>query len=171
MDKKKTKKDLDDKIKELEEKLSKLAKTDDHPPPRPAWMKEDPDRIKFDDEVTIGEDKLDTMKEISDAKKQVIARAGTVKTTEDGSVLPEDEVQPVRIPSESIHEFTNLEKCECECHNKGRIDCQYCYDHKEHLENKKRVRDESLDGYDEKKIMELIETDKAKKEKKHWWNR
>lgn len=164
---KKSKKEMEDKIKQLEEKLSGLKKQlepKNHSPPKPAWMKEDIDRVKFDHE-------FDTIKEIGIAKKQVIARAGTVKTTEDGSVDPQDKVETVKIPSKSIHEFTNKDVCECECHDNGKMDCQHCYDHMEHLENKKINRDKSLDGYDEEKIMELIEADKVKKDKKPSWIR
>lgn len=167
--KKNTKKDLEDKIKELEKRLGvsddQLHGNDED------WMKPDKNHAHFedDDAPEIGEDIFDTIKEIAKAKKQVIPRAGSVQTTEDGNVLSEDNVEPIRIPKQSIHEFTNLEKCECECHGKGKVDCMYCYDHKQHLDAKRKKVPDVTDEYDESKILELIKADKIKKEKKHWW--
>ncbi len=160
-------KELEDKIKELENKLKQLNHASK---PKPKWMSEEKepfDYVDEDNELEIGEDKFDTMKEISKTKKQVIPRAGTIPTTEDGNVSADDNVEPVKIPDEGIHEFTNLEECECECHPKKQ-DCIDCYDHPIHLEDKRK--EPEVEEYDKEKISELIEADKAKKEKKHWWN-
>jgi hypothetical protein len=151
------------------------------------WLEPDDDITPFDTKYEkdrkkkratasspLGHDREDTIKQISKAKRTSEQKAGLVKNTESGSVFAEDDGAPDRIPSESIHEFENLEVCVCECHLKNKKDCMLCYDHpihlkdkREHYDNKKDTK--SVDGYDEAKIMELIEKDKAKTKKTPWW--
>ena len=88
----------------------------------------------------IGHDKIDTMKQISDAKEKSEQRAGLVRLSDDGSVWEEDEPVDIKIPKESIHSFDNLDFCECKCHDRGKKDCMYCYDHPIHLETKREMR-------------------------------
>ena len=128
-----SKKDLEDKIKELKEKLSKISDT---------HRRQDEERAKF--VITsspIGQDKLDTIKRVSDAKRKSEQKAGLIKLSDDGSVWEEDEPINIKIPTESIHEFSNLEFCECGCHDNGKKDCMHCYDHPTHLEAKRRMKD------------------------------
>ena len=120
----------------------------------------------------LGEDKIDTIRRINDAKKKTIKIAGLVKNTDDGSIWDEDEPYEVKIPESSIHEFKNQEVCICECHNRKKRDCMECYDHPKHLSDKRAMSiKEPPDEYDEAKILELIEQDKAKKQKPTWWQR
>ncbi len=169
------KKALDDKIKELEHKLSRLT------------AELDPEKEQHKKYVIgsspIGIDKGDTIREVVKAKRNSEQRAGLIKNSDDGSVMGEDDYQPDRIPSESIHEFENLEVCICECHTRKKRDCMNCYDHPTHLENKRKPTNKKIDlhlegcsdvvkdEYDEDKIIELIEADKAKKDKKSWLKR
>ncbi len=119
------KKDLEDKIKELEEKLEKT----------------DEERAHFVIASSpIGHDKLDTIKRISEAKKKSQQKAGLIRLSDDGSVWSEDEPTDIKIPHKSIHDFDNLEFCECECHERDKKDCMYCYDHPMHLEAKREMR-------------------------------
>jgi hypothetical protein len=118
----------------------------------------------------IGTDEFDTIKEINKAKNESEKKAGLIKTTSDGSVWDEDDIQLSKIPNESIHQFDDLEKCNCDCHPR-KYDCMNCYDHPIHLDAKRKMTERPTDGYDEAKIMELIEKDKAKQSKKRWWQR
>ena len=150
---KKSDKDLEDKIRELQKKLSegnKDYKTEKNS--ETEWMKKDTitpfDNEKTDEERAkfviasspIGHNKLDTMKQISDAKKNAEQKAGLIRLSDDGSVWEEDEPIDIKIPSKSIHTFDNLEFCECRCHENGKKDCMYCYDHPTHLEAKREMR-------------------------------
>ncbi len=118
----------------------------------------------------LGADRIETIKQIQDAKKKSKQRAGMVKSTEDGSTLEEDEPQYTRIPESGIHEFENIEECVCDCHP-AKKDCMNCYDHPIHLEKKRKMFEKPKDEYDEAKIMELIEADKAKSKKKWFWSK
>ncbi len=102
----------------------------------------------------------DMIKKISKAKKDSKPLAGIVKSTDNGSIFNTDTDK--KIQYKSIHHFDNMEECVCECHPTKK-DCLQCYDHPTHLEIKKTVVE-----YDEEKIMQLIEQDKAKKSKKSW---
>lgn len=119
----------------------------------------------------LGKNKLETIKLINDAKEKSTQRAGLVKNTNDGSVWEEDGYIEPKIPESGIHEFENTEECVCECHERKKRDCMHCYDHPVHLEKKRKMTEKPKTEYDEAKIIELIEADKAKKEKKHWWSR
>ena len=131
-----SKKDLEDKIKELEEKL---ARTDE-------------ERAHFVIASSpIGHDKLDTIKQVSEAKKKSQQKAGLIRLSDDGSVWSEDEPTDIKIPRESIHDFDNLEFCECECHDRDKKDCLHCYDHPQHLESKREMRKPSSPVKDESK--------------------
>ena len=143
------------------------------------WMEPDEDApeleavddIDLHNKPALGEDRVDTIKQIADAKKKSKQIAGLVKSTESGSTWSEDEPEDVKIPHSSIHTFENTLECKCSCHPSKR-DCVDCYDHPVHLEKKRNMsQPESVDGYNEEKIMELIEEDKAKTDKKHWWQR
>ncbi len=113
----------------------------------------------------IGDDPLDTVRKVVKAKKTSEQRAGLIKNTSSGSLHDEDNSESIRVPFEPIHEFDNDEVCECSCHP-NKKDCMDCYDHPEHLEGKRKKPVENV--YDDVRIMELIEEDKAKKDKKSW---
>ncbi len=126
------KKDLKDKIKQLEEKLGKLSRDSG---------KTDEERAMFVIASSpIGQDKLDTIRQVSEAKKKSQQKAGLIRLSDDGSVWEEDEPTDIKIPRESIHDFDNLEFCECECHERDKKDCMHCYDHPMHLESKREMR-------------------------------
>lgn len=114
----------------------------------------------------IGDNPLDTVRKVVKAKESSEPRAGLVKNTSSGSTHDEDNIESKRVPTETIHDFDNMDVCECECHP-NKKDCMNCYDHPEHLEKKRRkpVKKE----YDEARIAELIKEDKAKKDKTPWW--
>jgi len=97
----------------------------------------------------IGDDELDTLRQIVDAKNKSEKRAGLVRTTDEGNL---DEIEFI-IPTETIHHFDNLDECTCSCHPKKR-DCMECYDHPIHL-----------------KVKEDIVEKTYVKPKKRWWNR
>ena len=153
------KKELNKKIAELEDKLRKLSIK--YPPEKPV--------VFVQSQSPVG-DETDTIKQVMEARKDSEQRAGLVKNTGDGSTLPEDYNEADRIPKNSIHKFDILDECVCECHLTDKMDCLLCYDHPVHLEAK-RPQPKPDDGYDEAKITELIEEDKAKKNKKSWWRR
>ena len=146
--------DLQDEINELENKLKqlKIKNVEKH---KGFLIASSP----------IGVDSNETVKEITRAKEKSEAKAGLVKNTADGSTLEEDNVETIRIPTESIHQFDNMDECVCECHPK-KYDCMNCYDHPVHLNTKRKPV--TKPEY-EARIMELIEQDKI--EKKHWWKR
>lgn len=154
---------LDAKIKELEEKLRMLdTRTNSS------------DKI-IQNKVMVGTSPIgfdleDTTKEIIKANKESEQRAGLVKNTDDGSVLDEDKTSDVRIPTTSIHIFDNLKECVCKCHDNNKADCVKCYDHPIHLTTKINMHKKTIE-YDDAKILELINADKAKKNKKSWWKR
>lgn len=150
--------DLNDKIEELEIKLQQLKKNE-----------EEQHKNFVIANSPIGVNKIDTIKEISKAKDDSEKRAGLIKNTASGSVMEEDDVPDIRVPDESIHHFDDLEHCDCECHPKKQ-DCMYCYDHPVHLDMKRKPEKPS-DGYDDVKIMQLIEEDKAKKDEKSWFKK
>ena len=172
---KNTKKDLEDKIKELDAKLARLSETLESEKQKPIeskkeklerYEKEYLEKLESEKgdgqrdiyvlgQSPIGHDKRDTIKQIASAKKDSTAQAGLVKNTEDGSVLTEDKPENVRIPLGSIHLFTNMEECECGCHPMKK-DCQNCYDHPEHLTTKREIRtptitEESIEEIPQKK--------------------
>ena len=119
-----------DKIRELEEKLGIISAE-----------VQDEKRAEFVIASSpIGHDSLDTIRQVSEAKKKSEKRAGITRLSGDGSVWEEDEPTDIRIPHESIHTFDNLEFCECECHQGGKKDCMQCYDHPMHLEAKREMR-------------------------------
>lgn len=124
------KKDLEDKIEELKKKLSRLDKNEH------IKVLETNEPLVLDS-LPVGENKID-IKEITRAKNESIQQAGTVRNTDDGSVLPEDEPEYVRVPEQGIHTFENEEECVCECHP-SKKDCMHCYDHPEHLERKRDI--------------------------------
>jgi len=150
--------DLEKHIKTLEEELDKERK-----------LKLLLDRKKHRKMVIgtspIGDDPLDTVRKVVKAKETSEQRAGVVKNTGSGSLHEEDNTEPTRVPFEPIHDFLT-EKCVCPCHP-NKKDCMFCYDHPEHLE-KKRKKPIKIE-YDDVRIAELIEEDKAKKEKQPWW--
>jgi hypothetical protein len=129
---------------------------------------EDIEEDYLENKPTLGEDKFDTIKQISEARNSSEQRAGLVKNTDSGSTWEEDTPVDIKIPSSSIHKFENIEECICECHPRKK-DCMHCYDHPEHLERKRKVKTPT--EYNEAKIQELIEQDKVKQTKKHWWNK
>lgn len=179
------KKELEKKIRELEEKLSKLAvNLEKDGAKKTGWMQPDNERIRFDHErrdserrelaigsSPVGVDKIETIRELVKARDNSESKAGLTKTTEDGSVQADDDVEPT-FPTESIHDFNNTLECTCDCHPKKR-DCQHCYDHPVHLDMKRQrmMPPPPPDEYDEKKILELIDADKAKKGKKSLWEK
>jgi hypothetical protein len=116
----------------------------------------------------IGNNLLETTREVVKAKETSEKRAGLIANTASGSTMEEDNVDAERVPLKSIHIFDNLEECLCTCHP-TKQDCMKCYDHPEHLQGKRKNK--TVDGYDEKRIMALIDEDKAKKEKKSWKQR
>jgi len=155
------KEDLEDKIHELEEKLKRL------------------DGFKRDKDIhdtvmlgtsPIGIDANDTLNEISKAKSESTQRAGLVKNSTEGSVWEGDETVIQKIPNTSIHDFDTVDFCSCNCHPQ-KYDCMKCYDHPVHLDEKRNRTAKPTDEYNEEKIMELIEQDKARQSKKHWWQK
>ncbi|KKL93635.1 hypothetical protein LCGC14_1872670, partial [marine sediment metagenome] len=118
--KKGSKKDLADKIKELEARLHQLDNKLKSEPAKEYEMR----RLAVAVGTSpIGVDKLETAREIIKARKTSKQIAGLTKTTGDGSVL--DDAPDIPFPTESIHEFANLDICECECHPK-KNDCMNC---------------------------------------------
>lgn len=133
MSEKPDRKNLEKKIDELEKKLSKMSDQ--------LSGKTDKERAHFVIASSpIGQNKLDTIKQVSEAKNKSEQRAGLIKLSDDGSVLEEDKPINIRIPHESIHKFNDLKFCECECHKREKKDCMYCYDHPTHLEAKREIR-------------------------------
>ena len=160
------KKDLEDKIKELEKKLSWVAQEQDRINQKPDWMKPEKEIVRFDDHP-VGKTPIEIIRAVAKAKKNSEQRAGLLKSTASGSTMEEDNVEARRIPKDSIHYFENLEECLCACHP-SKKDCMNCYDHPEHLAGK--VKKVVKPEYDEASIMKLIEEDKAKKDKKSKWD-
>jgi len=102
---------------------------------------EDNKRAKFVIATSpIGHNERDTMKRVSEAKNKSRQKAGLIRLSDDGSVWEEDEPTDIKIPSESIHHFDNLQFCDCSCHGHGKKDCMHCYDHPKHLEAKREMR-------------------------------
>jgi len=93
------------------------------------------DEIK-NSKANISEKKREMIRAIVEAKKNSTKRAGIVKSNDSGGI---DSPNPIPPPTNPIHKFPNLEKCECECHNRGKFDCEKCYDHPEHLKNFKKL--------------------------------
>lgn len=166
-----SKKEMEDKIKEIERKLGKLSKELDG-----TDVIEDShinnisslnnNRLpKYEDRrktfvigsSPIGHDKKDTIKKIAEAKKNSIQKAGSVKNTQDGSVFINDIPKAKKIPEGSIHFFENLMECICDCHPTKK-DCMKCYDHPVHLEAKRNIPKIT----EEDVVIEPIK-------KKHWW--
>lgn len=168
MQRKPSKDELEAKIKELEEKLERLDKMLEPKSKNLPTEKIIKNKVIIGN-TPIGADALETIREISQAKKNSTKKAGLVRNTDEGSVLEEDTPIITRIPTTSIHEFSNLIACECECHNRNKLDCEHCYDHPIHLENKRNMRKKTESMYTEEYIQSLIDADKAKKEKKPWW--
>lgn len=158
-DKKTTKRRLEKTIGELEEKLARLS----------AKLESDLEKRKIPAKNSpIGYDNDNVLQEVLDAKNSSVKRAGLVKTTQEGSIFDEEDNKKIDIiPDERIHTFDDLDVCICNCHNFDKIDCMNCYDHPTHLDPKRKQVEEE---YSTEKIMELIDEDKSKQEKKkHWW--
>jgi len=138
------KKDLEEKIRELEKKLLGLNDTLNKDK---SWMRPDREIIKFDHQKRdkerrnlavgsspVGVDKIETIREVVRAKNSSEQKAGLIKTTGDGSVLEDDNEEPIIIPAVGIHDFDNTLECTCTCHP-SKQDCIKCYDHPVHLEH------------------------------------
>jgi len=126
MSEKPNKKELENKIRELEKKLGKIS---------------DKKRADFVIATSpIGHDEMDTMRDVLDAKSKSEQKAGLIRLSDDGSVWEEDEPTDIKIPKQSIHHFDNLEFCDCVCHGHGKKDCMHCYDHPKHLEAKREMK-------------------------------
>ncbi len=82
----------------------------------------------------ISKEELELIREITKAKNMATPIAGTVQTDDDGGWKDGSDLKPTN----QIHEFKDLSKCDCDCHGIGKIDCEKCYDHPKHLENFKR---------------------------------
>lgn len=91
------------------------------------------DKIK-NSKSNIDEDEKELLMEIINAKKNSKRQAGLTQTSDVGGWDDESDVKPTT----TIHEFKDLSKCECDCHNLNKTDCEKCYDHPKHLENFKR---------------------------------
>lgn len=141
-----TKKELEDKVNKLQEQLEYLD----------TQLKKN-DKVYGESHVSV-----DMVKEIRDAKINSEKRAGLVKNTNDGSVLPEDNIEDIRFPTQSIHTFDDLEFCKCECHPSKR-DCMYCYDHPTHLEGKMKSKEIQVEDIEEIPIKKDSWFDKLKK--------
>lgn len=78
----------------------------------------------------LGKDSIDTIKQVSEAKRKAVGKAG-LRRADDGSIA-DDRYRGMKIP-ESKKEFDDVNKCNCDCHENGKVDCMECYDHPRHL--------------------------------------
>ncbi len=86
----------------------------------------------------IGEDKIDTIKQVSEAKKKSIGKAG-LRKADDGSIA-DDKYTGIQIPEVGNKSYSNELICDCDCHSSNKKDCAECYDHPIHLkENRKAI--------------------------------
>ena len=108
----KNKTQLENKIKELEEKLARLDKvlTDESKikfPPKDRVYK-----VQGYQEIgtnPVADDPVEIVREVVKAKKTSEPKAGLVPNTESGSVIEDENAEVTRVfPKESIHHFDNL---------------------------------------------------------------